>query len=194
VRQQTRMADVPFIFMADESPGLKPGKSFRPGVDQLLTKPFSLIDLQQAVEKALAIRARDAAIRARPRSSSRCPPGPHNIAKFATHVMPPPSESWEMEGLEPALRGSLASFRTVEPAHGHRAGAHVGHGDPARSHRHRSRGHPPGTRDPRAHRRRAGVRGAHAIYEMLQWAKGTFEFEAGEVAATTRSKGRPRSC
>ena len=26
-----------------------------------------------------------------------------------------------------------------------------------------------------------GTRGAHAIFEMLQWAKGTFEFEAGEV-------------
>jgi hypothetical protein len=26
-----------------------------------------------------------------------------------------------------------------------------------------------------------GAGGAHAIYDMLQWTKGTFEFEAGEV-------------
>jgi hypothetical protein len=26
-----------------------------------------------------------------------------------------------------------------------------------------------------------GARGAHAIFEMLQWSQGTFEFEAGDV-------------
>lgn len=31
-----------------------------------------------------------------------------------------------------------------------------------------------------------GTRDAHAIYEMLQWAKGTFAFEAGEVSGEDR--------
>ena len=44
IRSRGALVEVPFIFMADESPGLKPGKSFRPGTDQLLTKPFTIID------------------------------------------------------------------------------------------------------------------------------------------------------
>ena len=182
VRQQTRTADVPFIFMADESPGLKPGKSFRKGVDQLLTKPFSLIDLRQAVEKALGDPAHDASYAGSTKIIVEIPSGPHNSAKFATHVMPPPSESWEMEGLEPALRGALACFglssllMVIELER--MSGMVALHG-------------PIGTgrlaiRQGRVIRARIdggqGSRGAYAIYEMLQWAKGTFEFEAGEVS------------
>lgn len=181
LRNQSRMAKVPFIFMADESPGLKPGKSFKPGVDQLLTKPFSLIDLNQAVEKALGDPARDAGYFGSTKIIVEVPSGPHNLARFATQVMPPPSESWEMEGLEPALRGSLVNFglssllMVIELER--MSGMVTLHG-------------PIGTgrvaiRQGRVIRARIdggqGNRGAHAIYEMLQWAKGTFEFEAGEV-------------
>ena len=181
VRKQSRTANVPFIFMADESPGLKPGKSFRQGVDQLLTKPFSLIDLHQAVEKALGDPSRDASYAGSTKIIIEVLSGPYNIARFATHVMPAPSESWEMEGLEPALRGSMVNFglssllMVIELER--MSGMVTLHG-------------PIGTgrvaiRQGRVIRARIdgaqGSHGAHAIYEMLQWAKGTFEFEAGEA-------------
>jgi CheY-like chemotaxis protein len=182
MRKQARTANVPFIFMADESPGLKPGKSFKPGVDQLLTKPFSLIDLNQAVEKALGDPTGDVSYSGSTKIFVEVPSGPHNLARFATHVMPAPSESWEMEGLEPALRGSLVNFglssllMVIELER--MSGMVALHG-------------PIGTgrmaiRQGRVIRARIdgghGNRGAHAIYEMLQWAKGTFEFEAGDVS------------
>ena len=181
VRNQSRMASVPFIFMADESPGLKPGKSFRAGVDQLLTKPFTIIDLHYAVEKALGDRAGETSYAGSTKIIVEVPSGPNNIANVATHVMPPPSESWEMEGLEPALRGSLANFglssllMVIELER--MSGMVTLHG-------------PIGTgrvavRQGRVIRARIdggqGSRGTHAIFEMLKWAKGTFEFEAGEV-------------
>lgn len=179
VRKQARTANVPFIFMADESPGLKPGKSFKPGVDQLLTKPFSLIDLNQAVEKALGDPTRDAIYSGSTKIIVEVPSGPQNLASFATHVMPEPSESREMEGLEPALRGSLVNFglssllMVIELER--MSGMVTLHG-------------PSGTgrlaiRQGRVLRARidGGQGGAHAIYEMLQWAKGTFELEAGDV-------------
>jgi CheY-like chemotaxis protein len=181
MRNQTRTANVPFIFMADESPGLKPGKSFRPGSDQLLTKPFSLIDLQQAVEKALGDPGRDAGYFGSTKIIVEVPSGPHNIAKFATHVMPPPSESWEMEGLEPALRGSLVNFglsSLLMVIELERMSGMVTLNGPIGTGR-------LAIRQGRVIRARIdggqGNRGAHAIYEMLQWAKGTFEFEAGEM-------------
>jgi len=181
LRRQASTASVPFIFMADESPGLKPGKSFRLGVDQLLTKPFSLIDLQQAVEKALGDPTRDSSYSGSTKIIVEVPSGPHNVAKFATHVMPAPSESWEMEGLEPALRGSLASFglsSLLMVIELERMSGMVALHGPIGTGRLAIR---------QGHVIRARIEGgkvshgAHAIYEMLQWAKGTFEFEAGEV-------------
>ena len=181
LRKQTRTENVPFIFMADESPGLRPGKSFRPGVDQLLTKPFSLIDLHQAVEKALGDPARDASYSGSTKIIVEVPSGPHNIANYATHVMPAPSESWEMEGLEPALRGSLVHFglssllmvMELERMSGMMAlHGPIGTGRLAIRKGHVIRARIEGVQ---------ANRGAHAIYDMLQWAKGTFEFEAGEV-------------
>jgi hypothetical protein len=86
-----------------------------------------------------------------------------------------------MEGLEPALRGSLVSFglssllMVIElermsglvtlqgPAGVGRLA--VRHGRVLRA---RVDGDP-------------GTHGAHAIYEMLQWSSGTFEFDAGSV-------------
>jgi CheY-like chemotaxis protein len=181
LRRQTSTANVPFIFMADESPGLKPGKGFRPGVDQLITKPFSLIDLQQAVEKALGDPTRDSSYSGSTKIIVEVPSGPHNTARFATHVMPAPSESWEMEGLEPALRGALASFglsSLLMVIELERMSGMVALHGPIGTGRLAIR---------QGHVIRARIdggkvsHGAHAIYEMLQWAKGTFEFEAGEM-------------
>jgi hypothetical protein len=148
-------------------------------VDQLLTKPFSLVDLQQAVEKALGQLAPDAAHSGSTKIIVEVPSGPHNIAKFATHVMPAPSESWEMEGLEPALRGALASFglssllMVIELER--MSGMVTLHGPIGTGRLAIRQGHVIRARI------EAGAGGAHAIYDMLQWTKGTFEFEAGEV-------------
>jgi len=181
IRSRGALVEVPFIFMADESPGLKPGKSFRPGTDQLLTKPFTIIDLHGAIERGLGERARETSYAGSTKIIVEVPSGLHNVAKFASHEMPRPSESWEMQGLEPALRGSLASFglssllMVIELDR--MSGLLSMHG-------------PIGTgrlavREGRVLRARIdgekSAHGAHAIYQMLQWAKGTFEFAAGEV-------------
>jgi DNA-binding response OmpR family regulator len=181
MRSRAALAEVPFVFMADASPGLKPGKSFRPDTDQLLTKPFTIIDLHGAIEKGLGERARETSYAGSTKIIIELPSGQHNLAKFATHDMPKPSESWEVEGLEPALRGTLVNFglssllMVIELDR--MSGLLTLHG-------------PIGTgrlaiRAGRVLRARIdgdkGAHGPHAIYQMLQWAKGTFEFEAGEV-------------
>jgi CheY-like chemotaxis protein len=181
IRSRPQLATVPVIFTADESPGLKPGKSFRSLTDQLLTKPFTIIDLHGAVERALGDRARETSYAGSTKIIVEVPSGAHNVTKFATHEMPRPSDSWEMQGLEPALRGSLANFglssllMVIEldrmsgllTLHGP-----IGLGRLA-------------IRDGRVLRARIegdkGARGVHAIYQMLEWAKGTFVFEAGEI-------------
>jgi CheY-like chemotaxis protein len=181
LRTREPLAEAPFIFMADASPGLKPGKSFRADKDQLLTKPFTILDVHGAVEKALGDRALDAAYSGSTKIIVEVPSGPHTTAKFAAQTLPRPSESWEMDGLEPALKGALACFGlssllmvmelermsgmvTLQGPIG-TGRVVVRQGRPIRS---RVDG-------------QQGAHGAHAIFEMLQWAKGTFEFQAGDV-------------
>jgi DNA-binding response OmpR family regulator len=180
IRARKAFEAMPFVFMADNSPGLRPGKSFRPATDQLLTKPFTIIELHSAVERGLGERARDTTYAGSTKIIVEVPSGAHNVAKFATHEMPRPSESWEMQGLEPALRGSLASFglssllMVIEldrmsgllTLHGP-----IGIGRLA-------------IREGRVLRARIDgdqADGPHAIFHMLEWAKGTFLFEAGTI-------------
>jgi CheY-like chemotaxis protein len=182
VRSNERLANVPFIFMADESPGLRPGGSFRTGVDQLLTKPFTIVDLREAVETALATLGR---YRRTTQPSTKIivevPSGAHSLGRLGPEV-PPPSQSWEMEGLEPALRGSLASFglssllmvAELERMSGLATlQSPSGVGRLALRHGRVIRARVDG--DP-------GIHGAYAIYEMLEWPTGSFEFDAGSVA------------
>jgi Domain of unknown function (DUF4388) len=181
VRHQNQLAHVPFIFMAEGSPGLRTGRSFRPGVDDLLTKPFTIQELHSTVDRVVGKRAGEPSYTGSTKIIIEVPSGPHESAKFATHLMPTPSESWEMEGLDPALRGSLACFGLssllmvieLERMSGMMTlDGPIGVGRLA-------------LRQGRVIRARiegaSGLCGAHAIFEMLKWAKGTFEFEAGEV-------------
>jgi DNA-binding response OmpR family regulator len=179
LRCQQAMADVPIIFMADESPGLRTGRSFRPKTDQLVTKPFSLLQLHEAVRKALGNAIRGAAYTGSTKIIVEVPSAAHPIAPLSREL--PPSESWEMEGLQPALRGSVASFglsSLLMVIELERMSGLVTLQGPLGTGRLAIR---------EGHVLRARVDGnqitlgAHAIYEMLQWAKGTFEFEAGEV-------------
>jgi two-component system OmpR family response regulator len=181
IRARKPLENVPFIFMADDSPGLRPGKSFRPSTDQLLAKPFTIIALRSAVERGLGERVREAGYAGSTKIIVEVPSGPHPIAKFVSHEMPRPSESWEVQGLEPALRGSLANFGLssllmvieLERMSGILTlDGPIGAGRLA-------------LREGRVVRARIDgddrARGAHAIYQMLEWAKGTFAFDAGEV-------------
>ena len=182
IRARPTLASVPFIFMADDSPGLRPGKSFRAATDQLLAKPFTIIDLHTALDRGLGERAPETGYAGSTKIIVEVPSGAHNVATPASHDMPRPSESWEMEGLEPALRGSLTSFglssllMVIELDR--MSGLLTLHG-------------PIGTgrlaiREGRVLRARIdgekGAHGPHAIYQMLEWAKGSFVFEAGDIA------------
>lgn len=181
IRSRPLLATVPVIFTADESPALKPGKSFRAATDQLLTKPFTIIDLHAAVERGLGERARETNYAGSTKIIVEVPSGAHSVTKLATHEMPQPSDSWELQGLEPALRGSLTNFglssllMVIELDR--MSGLLTLHG-------------PIGVgrlaiRDGRVLRARIesdkGAHGTHAIFQMLEWAKGTFVLEAGEI-------------
>jgi CheY-like chemotaxis protein len=179
LRSQKAMADVPIIFMADDSPGLRTGRSFRPHTDQLVTKPFSLLRLHEAVRKALGDAASGAGYTGSTKIIVEVPSAAHPL--FPISREPPPSESWEMEGRQPALRGSLVSFGLssllmvieLERMSGMvTLQGPIGTGRLALRHGHVIRARVDSNQT---------TRGAHAIYDMLQWAKGTFEFEAGEV-------------
>jgi DNA-binding response OmpR family regulator len=181
VRGHARLANVPFIFMAGDSPGLRPGKGFRPGLDQLLLKPFTIVDLRAAVDMALGDRAKAPAGASPTRLMVEVPSSASMISRLSAQAPPPPSESWEMEGLEPALRGSLVRFglssllMVIElermsgvvtlqcPSGVGRAAIRNG-----RVIRARIDGDP-------------GIHGAQAIHDMLKWSNGTFEFDAGSV-------------
>lgn len=182
LRARAAWTDLPFIFMADESPGLRPGKSFRPSKDQLLTKPFTIIDLHGAVERALGERASVAGYAGSTKIIVEVPSSPHRITDpDSLEMPPPPSASWEMPGLEPVLRGTLTWFGLssllmvieLERMSGLvTLSAPVGSGRLA-------------VREGRVLRARidgdGGAHGPHAIFQMLQWAKGNFEFAAGEI-------------
>lgn len=179
LRSQPLMADLPFIFLADESPGLRPGPSFRPQHDQLLRKPFSLLQLHEAVRKALGEAVRGAAYTGSTKIIVEVSSGAHPMAPMAKAA--PPSESWEMEGLMPALRGSLATFglsSLLMVIELERMSGLVTLQGPIGTGR-------LAVREGRVIRARVDseetTHGPHAIYDMLQWAKGSFEFEAGEV-------------
>jgi CheY-like chemotaxis protein len=181
MRARESMAHLPFIFMADESPGLRPGKSFLPAVDQLLTKPFTIVDLRAAVDTALGDRASQPSHPASTKIIVEVPSGAHILDKLPLQIMPAPSESWEMEGLAPALRGSLDSFglsSLLMVIELERMSGMVSLQTPSGSGR-------VAIRQGRAIRARTDgdttVHGAHAIFEMLRWSKGTFEFDAGQV-------------
>jgi len=179
LRSQQALADVPVIFMADDSPGLRTGPSFRPSSDQLVTKPFSLLQLHEAVRKALGDAASGAGYTGSTKIIVEVPSAAHPIAPLSKEL--PPSESWEMEGLRPALRGSVASFglsSLLMVVELERMSGMVTLQGPIGTGR-------LAIRQGRVIRARVDsretTRGAHAIYDMLQWAKGTFEFEAGDV-------------
>ncbi len=180
MRSRESLSRVPFIFMADESPGLRPGTTFRAGMDQLLTKPFTIVDLRAAVDTALGDLAGETGRSASTKIIVEVPSGAHPI-KLAPQVMPAPSESWEMDGLEPALRGSLVSFglsSLLMVIELERMSGLVSLQGPAGTGR-------MAVRQGRVIRARVdgerALHGSHAIYEMLKWSKGTFDFDAGAV-------------
>jgi CheY-like chemotaxis protein len=175
------LVDVPFIFMADESPGLRPGKSFRPGFDQLVTKPFTIVELRAAVDTALGDRSQPPANPASSKIIVEVPSSAHMITRLAAHAPPPPSESWEMEGLEPALRGMLTSFglsSLLMVIELERMSGVATLQSPSGVGR-------VAIRNGRVIRAcvegEHGMHGSHAIFEMLKWSKGTFAFDAGDV-------------
>lgn len=182
MRTRAALAELPFIFMADESPALRPGKSFRPRKDQLLTKPFTIIDLHGAVERAVGGRTGQAGYAGSTKIIVEVPSSPHKLTDPEAEAPPPaPSASWELPELAPALRGTLACFglsSLLMVLELERMSGLVTLSGPVGSGR-------LAVREGRVLRARVdgdgGAHGPHAIFQMLQWAKGNFEFAAGEV-------------
>lgn len=185
LRNQPGLAEVPIVFTADGVPGLRPGRSFRTGVDQLLPKPFSILDLHRALERVLGDRLDEARYSGSTKIIVEVPSGQHNIANFATQELPKPSDSWEMQGLEPALRGSLVNFglpsllMVIELDR--MSGMLTLHGPIGTGRLAIRQGRVIRARTESAEASNQMQYGPHAIYDMLQWAKGTFAFEVGDI-------------
>ena len=181
MRAQWNLKKVPFIFMADKSPALKMGKAFRKDLDLLLNKPFTIQDLRDTVERALGENTGDATLDGSTKIIVEVPSGEHRNDPFAEKQGPKPSESWTMDGLEPALRGSLTCFglsSLLMVIELERMSGILMLKSPQGTGR-------MAIRQGRVIRARVDgqgrPQGAHAIYDQLQWDKGSFQFDAGDV-------------
>jgi CheY-like chemotaxis protein len=181
MRTQWNMKKIPFIFMADRTAGGKPGKTFRKGLDLMLNKPFTIQELRDVVEQALGSWAGDAPSNGAPKIAGEAPAGERRGDPFAEKPGPKPSQSWILPGLEPALRGSLASFglssllMVIELER--MSGVLMlksprGTGRMAIRQGRVIRAQVDGQTRPQ---------GPLAIYDQLQWNQGSFQFDAGEV-------------
>ena len=172
LRGRPESPDIPFIFLASLRSERTPGPVFRDELDQMVPKPFRLEQLEEAVGKALA---RTPARRATPRG----------MPVVGVPERPPPASSTRASDPEPnrrtVLSGALEEFGLssllivleLERKSGVvilRSGTSVG-----RIY----------LREGRVIRAQLdGVenrRGQLAIYDLLGWPRGRFEFNVGEV-------------
>lgn len=180
MRAQWNLNKVPFIFTADKSPALKVHKAFRKDLDILLEKPFTIQELRDTVEKTLGDKPAEDPVKAVPKLTEASTSTPRNDP-FTERKGPAPLESWTIDGLEPALRGSLSSFglsSLLMVIELERMSGILMLKSPEGTGR-------MALRQGRVIRARVDgqgrPQGARAIYDQLQWDKGSFQFDAGEV-------------
>jgi two-component system OmpR family response regulator len=159
--------DVAFIFLSGGRPSDPPGPGFRPRSDQVVTKPFRLDQIEAAVNKALGGVVQMPHSRVSSRTpvhipGSRIPITPAEGTRYAVLT-----GSLEEFGLSSVLivleleRKSGVVNLTAETSSGRitlREGRVI-----------------------RADIDGSARRGPLAVYEMLNWKRGRFEFRTGEV-------------
>jgi CheY-like chemotaxis protein len=182
LRGRPESPDIPFIFLASLRSERTPGPAFRAELDQLVPKPFRLEQLEEAVSKALS---RTPARRITPlgmAAVSAAPPPPPSrpsvpvIPAAPRAPEPEPSRRTVLTGsLEEFGLSSLLIVLELERKTGVvilRVGQAVG------------RIYLREGRVIRAQAEGAGEnrRAQLAVYDMLGWTRGRFEFNVGDVA------------
>jgi Domain of unknown function (DUF4388) len=168
LRSRDGAAEVPFIFLASLRSDRRPGRSFRAEKDQIVAKPFRLEALETAVGTALAGSP------ARTVPPPRVPI-PFRADPFAARGDTEPGRRAVLSGLLDEF--GLSSLLIVLELE-RKSGVIILHSPDGvgriflrggRVVRAQIDGSPP-------------RRGSYAVYELLGWTRGRFEFNAGEVA------------
>jgi CheY-like chemotaxis protein len=179
---------VRFIFLASLRSERTPGAAFRPATDHLLFKPFRLEQVENAVNTALVAMGPSAhftSADAGPVVPRRETPSNGGVV-LSGPPRPPVAEVKPEPGatgaLRPVLNGSLDEFGLssvlIVLELERKSGVVILNGDGGLGHIHVRQG-----RVIRAEIDGGPARGgALAIFEMLGWSHGRFEFQAGEVS------------
>jgi CheY-like chemotaxis protein len=182
LRSRPGSGDVPFIFMASLRSPRAPGPNFRAATDQLMPKPFRLEQLETAVAIALAGSPARASPAAMVMSAPPPPPRPPPIPRRPTPPSVPTATGPTGSPGRTVLAGSLDDFGLssvlivleLERKSGVVALQTTGGvGRIALRQGRVIRAHIEGDSE---------RRGPLAVYEMLAWSGGRFEFQSLEVA------------
>jgi CheY-like chemotaxis protein len=178
LRNRPESPDIPFIFLASLRSDRSPGPAFRPETDQILPKPFRLEQLEDAVNTALArLPARRVtplgmpAVGAPPRPPSPMRPGPPGRA--------PEAEAARRTVLSGALEEFGLSSLLIVLELERKTGVVI-----LRAAQSVARIYLREGRVIRAQIESGGEsrRGQLAVYDLLGWPRGRFEFTVVEVS------------
>jgi CheY-like chemotaxis protein len=171
LRNRPESPDIPFIFLASLRSERQPGPAFRPEMDQMLPKPFRLEQLEDAVGTALG---RVPPRRITPRGMPAVGAPPAGRPGSSGRIEPESGRRTVLSGLlEEFGLSSLLIVLELERKTGVvilRAPQSVG------------RIYLRQGRVVRAHIDGSDRRGQLAVYDLLGWPRGRFEFNVGEVA------------
>jgi CheY-like chemotaxis protein len=174
LRNRPESPDIPFIFLASLRSERAPGPAFRPEMDQMLAKPFRLEQLEDAVGTALSrVPARRITPRGMPAVGT--PPRQPEPARAV------PGRSSETEtGRRTVLSGSLEEFGLssllIVLELERKTGVVIMRNPQTVGRIYLRQG-----RVVRAQVEGSDRRGQLAVYDLLGWPRGRFEFNVGEV-------------
>jgi two-component system OmpR family response regulator len=176
LRNRPESPDIPFIFLASLRSERAPGPAFRPEMDQMLPKPFRLEQLEDAVGTALS--------RVPPRRVT--PRGMPAVGASGRPAAPPPrtppGRAGETEtGRRTVLSGSLEEFGLssllIVLELERKSGVVILRNTQTAGRIYLRQG-----RVVRAQIEGSDRRGQLAVYDLLGWLRGRFEFNVGEVS------------
>jgi CheY-like chemotaxis protein len=172
LRNRPESPDIPFIFLASLRSERQPGPAFRPEMDQMLPKPFRLEQLEDAVGTALG-RVPPRRITPRGMPAVGAPP-PVRPATPSARTEPDSSRRTVLSGLlEEFGLSSLLIVLELE----RKTGVVIMRTPQAVGRIYLRQG-----RVVRAQIEGSDRRGQLAVYDMLGWPRGRFEFNVGEVS------------
>jgi CheY-like chemotaxis protein len=169
LRNRPESPDIPFIFLASLRSERQPGPAFRPEMDQMLPKPFRLEQLEDAVGTALGrVPPRRITPRGMPAVGHPArPPAP-------VRSEPDPARRTVLSGvLEEFGLSSLLIVLELE----RKSGVVILRAPQAVGRIYLRQG-----RVVRAQIEGSDRRGQLAVYDLLGWPRGRFEFNVGEVS------------